>query len=78
MMVTAGLLALHIICLYFLRLLWKDKNETARRGGMLTKMGYISRKKSPRLFQFSRWVDFIFLAILYGLLIMYSVWLALS
>jgi ABC-type Fe3+ transport system permease subunit len=76
-MKTAGLLALHIICLYFLRLLWTDRKEAARRGGLLTKMGYISRKKSPRLFQFSLWVDFVFLAILYVFLIVYSVWFAL-
>jgi hypothetical protein len=73
-----GLLALHIICLYFLRLLWKDRKEAARRGGMLTKLGYVSRKKSPRLFQFSLWVDFVFLVILYSFLVVYTIWSVLS
>lgn len=70
---TLGLLLLHIICLYFLRLLWRDKNETIKRGGALTRMGYVSKKKSPRLFYFSVWVDFVVLTILYIGLIAYSI-----
>jgi hypothetical protein len=34
-----GLIALHAICIYFLQLLWKDKNAAIQRGGALTKMG---------------------------------------
>jgi hypothetical protein len=70
-----GLLILHVICLYFLRLLWRDKNEAIQRGGILTKMGHVSKKKSPRLFYFSAWVDFVVLAILYAGLIIYSIML---
>lgn len=70
-----GLLALHGICIYFLWLLWKDKNRVNQRGGILTRIGYVSKAKSPRLFRFSIWVDFIVLLFLYILLIIYSLWL---
>ena len=70
-----GLLALHLLSLYFLWYLWKDKNEAIQRGRVITKMGIISQKKSPRLFRFSVWVDFIILAVLYIVLIVYSVFL---
>jgi hypothetical protein len=69
-----GLLALHILCLYFLRLLWKDKSEANQRGRAFTKMGNVTKRRSPRLFQFSVWVDLIVLSVLYLLLILYSVW----
>jgi hypothetical protein len=75
MLKLIGVLALHIVCIYFLRLLWKDKNEADQRGGVLTKMGYVSKGKSPRLFRFSIWVDFIILLLLYIVLIAYSLWL---
>lgn len=68
-----GLLALHAISLYLLRLLWKDKNAAIQRGGVLTRIGYVSKKKSPRLFSFSIRVDFVVLAILYAGLIAYSI-----
>ena len=74
-MKTLGLLLLHVICLYFLRLLWRDKNETIKRGGALTRMGYRSKKKSPHLFYFFVWVDFVVLTILYIGLIAYSIFL---
>jgi hypothetical protein len=67
-----GLLALHVICLYFLRLLWRDKNDSLKRSGMLTKMGYVSKKKSPRLFYLSAWFDFLVLCVLYGTFIVIS------
>ena len=70
-----GLLALHLLCLYFLWYLWKDKNEAIQSGRVMTKMGIFSQKKSPRLFRFSVWVDFIILAVLYIVLIVYSVFL---
>ena len=73
-----GLLALHLISLYFLWYLWKDKNEAIRRGRVMTKMGIVSQKKSPHLFRFSVWVDFIVLAVLYMVLIIYSVFLLAS
>ena len=73
MMQALGLLTLHIICIYFLRLLWKDKNEARKRGKIFTKLGPMSRRKSPRLFGFSVWVDFIVLAALYLALVVYSV-----
>ena len=75
MLKIGGLLALHIACLYFLWLLWKDKNKAKQRGGALTKMGYVSKTKSPRLFRFSVWVDFLVLLFLYVLLLVYSLWL---
>ena len=78
MLKIIALLALHISCIYFLWLLWKDKNKADKRGGTLTKMGYVSKTKSPRLFRFSIWVDFIVLLFLYILLIIYSVWLVSS
>jgi hypothetical protein len=70
-----GLLVLHAICLYFLRLLWKDKNEAIKRGRALTKAGLVSLKKSPRLFYFSVWVDFMILLMLYVALIVFSIFL---
>ena len=75
MLKIIALLALHIICIYFLWLLWKDKNKAYKRGGILTKLGYVSKTKSPRLFGFSIWVDFIILFFLYILLVIYSIWL---
>lgn len=72
-----GLLALHLFCLYFLRLLWKEKNEGVRRGQVFTKMGNVTRRKSPGLFRFSVWVDFSILAALYLILIAYSISLIL-
>ncbi|HKG52960.1 MAG TPA: hypothetical protein VKB04_01770 [Anaerolineales bacterium] len=71
-----GLLTLHVVCIYFLWLLWKDKKEAEKRGGSLTKMGYITKTKSPRLFRFSIWVDFLVLLFLYILLAIYSLGLA--
>ena len=68
-----GLLALHIVCIYFLRLLWNDKNESIRRGSVFTKLGNISRRKSQGLFYVSVWVDFVALLILYILLLAYSI-----
>jgi hypothetical protein len=70
-----GLLFLHLLCLYFLRLLWKDKNEALKRGRVFTKMGLVSRRKTPRLFYFSVWVDFLILLILYAGFIAYSIFL---
>jgi hypothetical protein len=75
MLKILGLLTLHVACIYFLWLLWKDKNKADRRGGILTRMGYVSKAKSPRLFRFSSWVDFLVLSLLYLVLILYSVWL---
>ena len=72
-MQIVGLLTLHIICIYFLWLLWKDKNKAIKREGMLTKMGYVSKKKSPRLFAFSLWVDFVILSVLYMALLVYTI-----
>jgi hypothetical protein len=73
MMQALGLLTLHVICIYFLRLLWNDKDEALKRGRIFTKMGPVSRRKSSRLFGFSVWADFIFLAALYLALVVYSV-----
>jgi hypothetical protein len=73
-----GLLILHIISLYLLRLLWKDKNEGIKRGRVLTKAGLVSLRKSPRWFYFSVWVDFIILLLLYMALIVYSIFLLFS
>jgi hypothetical protein len=75
MLEAIGLLALHVISLYYLRLLWKDKNESIKRGRVLTKMGRVYKKSSPRLFQFSIWVDFVILSAMYILLMLYSVFL---
>jgi hypothetical protein len=75
MIQVAGLLILHVLCIYFLRLLWKDKNEAVKRGTVLTKSGLVSRKRSPRWFAISVWVDFVFLLTLYMGLILYSIWL---
>jgi hypothetical protein len=75
MLKIIGLLALHVICINFLGLLWKDKNEVDKRGGVLTKLGYVSQRKLPRLFRFSMWVDFIVVLLLYIVLIAYSLWL---
>jgi hypothetical protein len=73
MMQALGLLVLHGLCIYFLRLLWRDKKEALKRGRVFTKLGTVSRRKSPRLFSFSVWVDFIVLAALYLTLIVYSI-----
>jgi hypothetical protein len=70
---TLALLALHTISIYYLWFLWKDKNKAIQRGTVLTKMGLISKRKSPRLFYFSVWIDFIVLSSLYLLLIFYSI-----
>ena len=75
MLKIGGLLALHIVCIYFLWFLWKDKNEAEKRRGARTKMGYVSKTKSPRLFRFSVWVDFLVVLFLYVLLLVYSLWL---
>ena len=72
-MKIVGLLALHIICIFYLWYLWKDKNRANQRGTVLTKMGLVSRRQSPRLFRFSVWVDFVILLILYGVVIAYSI-----
>jgi hypothetical protein len=72
MLKIVGLLALHIVCIYFLWLLWKDKNEAQKRGGVLTKMGYVTKTKSPGTFRFFIWVDLVILFFLYILLIIYS------
>jgi hypothetical protein len=68
-----GLLILHVVFLYFLRLLWKDKNEAIQRGSVTTRIGHVSKRKSPRLFYFSVWVDFVILLVLYAVLIVFSV-----
>ena len=70
---TLALLALHTISLYYLWFLWKDKDKASQRGTLLTKMGLMSRRKSPRLFRFFVWIDFILLSSLYLLLILYSI-----
>jgi hypothetical protein len=59
MLQIIGLLVLHLLCLYFLWLLWKSKNEAIQRGIVMTKMGNVSKRKSTRLFYFSVWVDFV-------------------
>jgi hypothetical protein len=71
-MQLGALILLHIVCLYFLQLLWKDKKESLQRNGVWMKMGYVSKRKSPRLFRFSVWIDLIIMAILYFFLIAYS------
>jgi len=75
MLKLVGLLALHIACIYFLRLLWMDKDEADKRGPAFTKTGLVSRIRSPHLFRFSMWADFIILLLLYLVLIAYSLWL---
>ncbi len=75
MLKIIGLLALHLLCLYFLWFLWKSKNEAMQRGIVMTKMGNVSKRKSPRLFSFSVWIDFIVLLALYLALIIYSIFL---
>ena len=75
MLKIIALFIVHITCIYFLRLLWKDKNKSIQRGTVMTKMGIVSKRKSPRWFYFSVWVDFIVLAVLYVVLIIYSVFL---
>jgi hypothetical protein len=67
-----ALVVLHGICLYFLQLLWKDKNKALERGNVMTRMGIVTKRKSPRLFYFSIWVDFVILSALYVALIVYS------
>ena len=74
-MKTISLLVLHLICIYFLWLLWKDKNEAIKRGSTMTRLGYVSKRKSPRLFYSSIWVDFVILSALYVVLIVYSIFL---
>jgi hypothetical protein len=74
-MKTISLLTLHIISIYFLWLLWKDKSRAIERGTVMTKLGNVSKRKSPRLFYFSIWVDFVILSVLYVALIVYSIFL---
>lgn len=78
MLKVAGFLALHVACIYFLWLLWKDKNQAIQRGRIFTKIGNVSKAKSPRLFRFSIWVDFVVLLLFYVVLIAYSFWLLLK
>ena len=78
MLKLASLLILHVVCIYFLWVLWREKNKGIQRGTVFTKMGLISKRKFPRLFTFSLWIDFIILSILYGALVAYSVWLILQ
>jgi hypothetical protein len=75
MLKIIGLLVLHLLCLYFLWFLWKSKNEAIRRGIVMTKMGNVSKRKSPRLFYFSVWIDFIVLSALYLAVVAYSIFL---
>ena len=72
-MKLSALMALHMLCIYFLWFLWKDKNKAIERGSVLMRMGNVSKRKSPRLFYFSVWVDFIVLCVLYLLLIVYTI-----
>ena len=72
-MKLSALMALHMLCIYFLWFLWKDKNKAIERGTVLMRMGNVSKRKSPRLFYFSVWVDFIVLCVLYLLLIVYTI-----
>jgi hypothetical protein len=44
-----GLLALHGICIFYLWLLWKDKNKAIERGIVLTKMGLVSKDEKDNL-----------------------------
>lgn len=74
-MKVIALLLLHLICLFYLGLLWKDKNRAIKRGMVLTKLGLVNRRKSPRRFYFSVWIDFVILLILYVALIVYSIFL---
>jgi hypothetical protein len=78
MLRAVGLISLHVACIYFLWLLWNDKNKANRRGRVFTKIGNVSKAKSPRLFRFSIWVDFVVLLLLYIVLIVYSLWLVLK
>ena len=78
MLKILAMVALHFACIYFLWLLWKDKNTAIKRGTIFTKIGLVSRKKSPRLFQFSIWVDFVVLLILYLVIIVYSISIVLE
>ncbi len=73
MLKVVALIALHIACMYFLWYLWKDKNAANQRGRVFTKIGNVSKIKSPRLFRFSIWVDFIVLLILYLVFTVYSI-----
>jgi hypothetical protein len=63
-MQLVALIFLHIVCIYFLRLLWKEKKKILQRSGVWTKIGVVSRRKSPRLFHFSIWIDLIIMAVL--------------
>jgi hypothetical protein len=69
------LLFVHLLAIYFLVILWKEKNNALSRGNLMTRIGYISMKKLPRLFYFSVWVDFIVMLILYLGLIIYTAFL---
>jgi hypothetical protein len=73
MLKVPALAAIHVACIYFLWLLCKDKNSAIKRGTIFTKMGVVSKRKSPRLFRFSIWADFIVLLILYLVFIAYSI-----
>jgi hypothetical protein len=73
MLRVVGLVALHVACIYFLWLLWKDTHEANRRGRIFTKTGTVSRIRSQRLFRFSIWADFVVLLLLYIVLVVYSV-----
>lgn len=72
MLKALGLVTLHGACIYFLWLLWKDKNDAIKRGRVFTKIGNVNKAKSPRWFRFSIWVDFVVLLILYVVVIAYS------
>lgn len=60
---AVALLALHTISVSYLWFLWKDKNKATQRGMVLIKTGLISKRKSPRLFYLSVWIDFIVLSV---------------
>jgi hypothetical protein len=68
-----SLLVVHSLTIYFLVLLWKEKNKALDKGALMTRIGYVSKKKSPRLFYFSVWVDFIVMMVLYIGLVMYTI-----
>ena len=69
------LLIVHLLVIFFLVILWKEKNNALSRGNLMTRIGYISKNKSPRLFYFSVWVDFIVMLILYLGLVIYTAFL---
>ena len=72
MLKALGLLTLHGACIYFLWLLWKDKNDAIKRDRVFIKIENVSKAKSPRWFRFSILVDFVILLILYVVVIAYS------